>query len=294
MLIEGVDDAVLVVTLGLGLIGLCVSYALNRAITHDLRRVQRGAEAMARRAEANKRANSQTAAGADSNTAEAPDSGSEGGAATSAPPASANASEAPAAAPAPQRIDTRLPPESVGDLQCAICYNTLKLACETVPCGHSFCGDCMVSLWDSQRRSAQLQCPIDRIPLTAVLPSHTLRNCIARLDGQLPEVPEFQRRVDAALREYNARFSSPTTFRGWVMTGLRMARHLLFNFSTLRAVHRIYLIIGLIVALGYVIAPYDILPEGAFGLFFILGLIDDLLVILLVVLLLGHAYRATL
>jgi len=118
-------------------------------------------------------------------------------------------------------------PLGFDDVQCPICLDIMKCACET-SCGHYFCGSCLLSFWN-QSGSGQKICPMDRSIVATVIPSVRMRNFIAtnyselqrfhhpnqqeEEDQQQQQQQQADNRasstncesVDAQLRHYNTR-----------------------------------------------------------------------------------------
>ncbi len=106
-----------------------------------------------------------------------------------------------------------------------------------------------------------------------------------------------RQRVDAAVEAYNARFAHRYSYSAssqWapraVLANFGGARRLIDSFSQLPARDRALLVLLLVVAFAYLISPFDLLPESAFG---VVGLLDDVLFIIVLTNLLGiYARRA--
>ncbi len=176
-------------------------------------------------------------------------------------------------------------------------------------------------------RANQLTCPVCRAKIRFVVPSYALRSLAADAEAAArnqpqpitpappapnpleaaPNVPggvgsgngsgsgggaegqsasDEARGIDSALEEYNQRWEG--TGRA-VVQSLSFAGRLRSGFVALPLLTQIVIVLICLAAIGYVLSPFDLLPESALGLF---GLVDDLLVLILTVILIGVYYRA--
>ena len=165
---------------------------------------------------------------------------------------------------------------------CPICLqSTSRFPVET-SCGHVFCCHCFLAYWRhesaSEWRQEAVRCPVCRQAVSLLLPLFS--------EGEAAR---------AEVDEYNGRFSSA---RGSLVQQLRelptLLRHLSsdwFSLRTLVGVARLRLAVALAAAVAYVVSPLDLIPEALVG---VVGLADDLLVLLLLALYLSLLYRQVL
>jgi RING finger protein 170 len=196
--------------------------------------------------------------------------------------------QAPATAAAPAAAG----PHRGAGVACPICMSAVRMATETAPCGHAFCGECLMAYWDSRGRDLRLLCPIDRRPVHMLLPSFALRHLEGETEAEGAEGGS-RSRVAEGIEEYNFRFAG-TTPGSWVSLGWSMAVRMVRGFGDLRYVHMMYVVVSFVLVCLYLLLPFDLIPEGAMGVFFFLGLIDDVLLALILFLILGNLYRASL
>jgi len=64
------------------------------------------------------------------------------------------------------------------DDMCPICHDTMHSAVELLPCGHHYCGACMLR-WRDQRPH-DVRCPLDRVPTVAIRPAPQYREALRR------------------------------------------------------------------------------------------------------------------
>ncbi len=160
---------------------------------------------------------------------------------------------------------------------CVICFDEATFAIET-NCGHVYCGRCIFAYYEISRQSpfATPTCPYCRQRMTMVLAyfSESERNT-----ANVEEVEE-RRALLTKIRDYNRRFSGQQRS---ILEQLRdlpvLLRHLWTFLWTTEGLSwlfrvRVFTLFGM--AAIYLFSPFDIIPEGAFGL---IGLLDDLLII---------------
>jgi hypothetical protein len=111
-----------------------------------------------------------------------------------------------------------------------------------------------------------------------------------RAAGEAEE--EVVARVDAAVAEYNERFAG-RGLRSLLSLGWHWFLRALFDIRSVHVLHRVYLAISLVLICGYFLLPFDLLPEAAMGVFWFFGLLDDLLVALIIIIVIGNVIRAS-
>jgi len=203
-----------------------------------------------------------------------------------------------AAADRPHRIPLA-PDDAAGqpreaDLQCPVCLDLLTHAVELAPCGHALCGSCAIDYWSRLGRDSPCRCPIDRSEVHMLVASHTIRALVANLPHDGAGGGEEEAATAAAVRrgiaEYNAAFAG-RSLRSFIVLGWHSFMRALADPGSLRLLHRVYLVVTLVLVVGYALMPYDLIPEGAMGIFFLLGFVDDLLFAVLAIVLVGNILR---
>ena len=63
------------------------------------------------------------------------------------------------------------------------------------------------------------------------------------------------------------------------------------NLKYLSNIDKFYFIAAFVMAIIYLVFPYDLLPEADFGNFFVLGFVDDILIVLLLIMFTANTYR---
>jgi RING finger protein 170 len=167
-----------------------------------------------------------------------------------------------------------------GDADCVICLGPLARPMELLPCGHLFCEECLVAFVEA--RAFQSQCPTCRAPIELVAP------CFRRFP---PDEPPAQ--IAAALAEPLRRFNlagrNGLTARG-AYSALEYVMH---NFFRLPLRLRLRLVAAFVGGVVYLLLPLDLIPESIFG---VVGLVDDLFVVVLcaivLIVLLRRAFAA--
>lgn len=191
------------------------------------------------------------------------------------------------------RYSSRLDPHGTGagemehfgpDNQCPICLIEPHFPIET-NCGHLFCANCIVVYWRQGSWTGAVRCPVCRQQVTLLLRCFT--------DSEIAE-PERSERNNLLreINDYNRRFSGePRPWLDYVWDLPTLLRHLTSEFFTLGGLmymFRIRVVLCFLAALMYLISPLDMIPEAMFG---ILGLLDDLFVVLLLAVYVTVVYR---
>lgn len=96
---------------------------------------------------------------------------------------------------APQTLSRRIHAD-----ECCICLENVKHETQA-SCGHVFCGDCIVELWNRNRNEAVL-CPLCRNPITILFP-----NFREQVSGDDSEVNSVLDNID----RYNVHHSKDTS-----------------------------------------------------------------------------------
>jgi len=169
---------------------------------------------------------------------------------------------------------------------CSVCHDSFTLPCQA-NCAHWFCGECILRVWQHSSVLQPCKCPICRRAITLLIPSEIL-------DDQQND-PEVER-IMRDLAKYNRIFGGgPVSFmqrvRDMPLLLRRMVGELMDPQRAIPLVHRTRILFFLVLLAVYVFSPLDVIPEGVLGL---VGLLDDLLVIIMVLFYLAMLYRSTL
>ncbi|XP_065011913.1 uncharacterized protein LOC135640950 isoform X6 [Musa acuminata AAA Group] len=202
------------------------------------------------------------------------------------------------------------PPE---DDFCSICHDNFTLPCQA-NCSHWFCGSssplassrlcfdivqinappckviwhCILRVWHHGSALQPCKCPICRRFITLLIPADAAVQ--ERQDTGASQVLEN-------IEKYNRKFGGgPSSIiqrlRDLPFFMRRLLRELIdTQRSLLPLVLRARIFFAMAVSAIYVLSPVDILPEGVFGF---VGLLDDLIVLLVVILHLATIYRSVL
>uniref|UniRef100_X1YV84 E3 ubiquitin-protein ligase RNF170 n=1 Tax=Capitella teleta TaxID=283909 RepID=X1YV84_CAPTE len=166
---------------------------------------------------------------------------------------------------------------------CPICLAGAEFAIET-NCGHLFCGECMVTYWRHGRWLGTIRCPVCRQQVTLMLKNFTS-------DENRLQSPQKDQ-VIQEVNHYNRRFSGqPIPWMDYIRDLPTILRHCFrhfFSVGGLLLMFRIRILVCFLVALLYLISPFDIIPEAVFG---ILGLLDDFFILLLLAIYISIIYR---
>eukprot|EP01100_Stratorugosa_tubuloviscum_P010155 TRINITY_DN4335_c0_g1_i1.p1 TRINITY_DN4335_c0_g1~~TRINITY_DN4335_c0_g1_i1.p1 ORF type:complete len:268 (-),score=78.78 TRINITY_DN4335_c0_g1_i1:36-809(-) len=168
-----------------------------------------------------------------------------------------------------ETTETTSATRSEGSDICPVCYDQLR--CKTVTnCDHFFCGICIIAVWRHRHLSA-INCPICRRNLTLLIAQPTTEESAdPEIQQALSQISLFNRRfsnepvsfwqriqdMPALLNSFFRELSNPALLFRW-----------LFNIRVIIIIFSIF---------GYILLPFDILPEQSLGL---LGFIDDLIVV---------------
>ncbi|KAI1289544.1 E3 ubiquitin-protein ligase [Halotydeus destructor] len=173
------------------------------------------------------------------------------------------------------------------DNQCPVCLNEPRLPVET-NCGHLFCANCIVVYWRHANWMGPVRCPVCRTEVSVILTCFRLESTGT---GSPEEIAERQQ-VLRDINDYNRRFSGePRPWLDYIRDLPTLLRHIGSEFFTLGGLMymlRIRIVLCFMAAIMYLISPLDLIPEAVFG---ILGLLDDLFVVLLLAIYVSMIYR---
>jgi len=191
-------------------------------------------------------------------------------------------------------VETRLEDD------CPICYDTLTLPIET-NCRHVFCARCIILCWETTESRGGgsttlsiLKCPLCRGDVS---------NLIPRFTDAPEEVLQSQQDKDAEKRyisetktkinDYNRRFSGTRrNFKDYITDIPLMLYHMWTEAtgqSGLLMFCQVQVVMALLACFIYIVSPFDIIPESAFG---IVGLIDDVLIVITILVYLSFLFRS--
>lgn len=199
-------------------------------------------------------------------------------------------------------------------LDCSVCLSLMRQPCTLVPCGHAVDARCAVETW--RRTPARpLLCAVCRSETFLLVPAYGLRSQCELFrahqravranrpndndDDEDSDFDEFAeddpaeiRRGEEDMREYNRRFSAVNNegALGALVTSARLGFESVRNVALLPAWHQVLVVLALTLQVAYFIWPYDLLPEAQFGM--ILGMLDDFVFFLLLVIALGLFVRS--
>lgn len=172
--------------------------------------------------------------------------------------------------------------------QCPVCLNDIAYEVET-NCGHIFCCKCWLAYRAHGSFLGAVRCPVCRQQVTILFQCFT-ENELNPTSGseEEPELGTFIREINS----YNRRYSGePRQFWETVRELPILFRHLvseIFSEGGFLYLYRLRVSLLVIGCVIYLLSPLDIIPEAAFG---ILGLVDDMLVLLVVSVFLTNVYR---
>ncbi|OQR74881.1 RING finger protein-like, partial [Tropilaelaps mercedesae] len=169
------------------------------------------------------------------------------------------------------------------DERCLICLEALQLPVET-NCGHLFCAECLLKWLEGVgSRSATTSCPACRQHVSVLLKGFA--------QAQV-ESDDQQMQLLRRINQYNRRYSGePRPWIEHVRDLPLLLRHVFnefFSLGGLMYMFRLRIFLCFLAALVYLISPLDMIPEAVFGL---LGLLDDLFVLVLLGVYMTLIYR---
>lgn len=174
-------------------------------------------------------------------------------------------------------------PGRFGSSDCAICLSPPTGEVLT-NCGHTFCASCILGYWNHQGRPLGIPCPCcrQRVTLLHSNPGHLRQGQTQQSDLELME---FNRRASATHRTVLEIIRDTPAL-------LRMLARTLFSPRGIVLLQVIRVLISpllfMLTSLIYLVVPFDILPEGVFG---VVGYIDDVALICISVIFLGYTAR---
>ncbi|KAG6556938.1 hypothetical protein Mapa_001353 [Marchantia paleacea] len=170
---------------------------------------------------------------------------------------------------------------------CSICHDNYTLPVQA-NCAHWFC-ECILRVWQHTSALQPCKCPICRRPITLFIPSE--------VDPHVQtEEPPNSDMIMSDIAKYNRIFGGGVVsvfqrVRDMPLLLRRLLRELMDPQRAIHLIHRTPILFYLLFLALYVFSPLDIIPEGIVGL---VGLLDDLLVLVIVLFYLAMLYRSTL
>lgn len=168
------------------------------------------------------------------------------------------------------------------DNQCPICLQEPRYPIET-NCGHLFCALCVILYWRHGNWRGAVRCPVCRQTVTVLL------RCFREQDGTNSEE---RNQILHDVNDYNRRFSGePRPWMDYLWDLPTLLRHVgseFFSVGGLMYMFRLRIFLCFVAAIMYLVSPLDMIPEAVFG---ILGLLDDMFVVLLLAIYVTVIYR---
>ncbi|KAL5558471.1 hypothetical protein UlMin_034682 [Ulmus minor] len=169
---------------------------------------------------------------------------------------------------------------------CSICHGNFNIPCQA-NCSHWFCGNCIMLVWDHGSALQPCRCPLCRREITLLVPSDASSR--QRDNNNVSEIM-------AKVERYNRHFAGHTRGLNQRLQDLpfllrRLLRDLMNPQRSLPLVIQTRVYIAMFLSAVYIISPFDIIPEGILG---IVGLLDDLLILLVFFFHVAAIYRSVL
>ena len=163
--------------------------------------------------------------------------------------------------------------------QCALCLDEYSSPVEFLPCCHTFCNSCALSLWSHSGRHRRICCPCCRTPTEHIFPAYALRDAAAHHQrgggGRDVGRQEESIRCDRQLHAYNV--NATFAARSSIRTSLLVLSRGLANARLLPALVQIKIGAAFLLMAVYLVLPVDLVPD-VLGL---IGFIDDVAVALI-------------
>lgn len=164
---------------------------------------------------------------------------------------------------------------------CPICLENAHLPVKT-NCDHMFCASCLQGYWDHGTWYGAMDCPLCRIKVSYMLPDWT-----TEMEEKTPK--SLVKKLKDFIKVYNWRFSNerrswwriireyPLLLQHFWDTLINLRHHALGPQAT-DFILNARIVIVVVMAVLYILSPFDIVPEGVLG---ILGSFDDISLLLL-------------
>jgi len=173
---------------------------------------------------------------------------------------------------------------------CPVCLDELKFAIET-NCGHVYCGACIFSVVDLGDRGLMEtpSCPYCRQKMNMILPYFSQTELT---DDSDVTVAATRAEILDKIRQYNRFYSGQRrSFREHLSDLPMLTRRMIQYFSTYDGIAffmNARIVPYVLMTIVYALSPFDMVPESLFG---IIGILDDLIVLIMCVLYVVTIYR---
>ncbi|KAK9949939.1 hypothetical protein M0R45_005447 [Rubus argutus] len=169
---------------------------------------------------------------------------------------------------------------------CSVCQSNFDVPCQA-NCSHWFFGNCILLVWSHGSTLQPCRCPLCRRQITLLVPTEA-----SMRHHDVPEVAEILGNVAMYNRSFRGHFRGLIqTMRDLPFLLQRLLQELWDPQRSLPRVLRARVCITMILSAAYVLSPVDFFPEAIFG---VVGLLDDFLVVLIVLLYSATIYRSVL
>ncbi|XP_042385610.1 E3 ubiquitin-protein ligase RNF170-like isoform X1 [Zingiber officinale] len=174
-----------------------------------------------------------------------------------------------------------MPPS--GDV-CCVCHERFRLPCQA-NCSHWFCGNCILRVWNSGFVLQPCKCPLCRRAITLLIPASTINEDHDR------EAYQVLQSIENYNRQFGRNPSLIQRFQDVPFFIRRLLREFMDPQRALPFVFRARTALSVLLSIGYVASPFDILSERIYGF---VGFLDDFLVLVMVFIHLANMYRGLL
>lgn len=167
---------------------------------------------------------------------------------------------------------------------CPICLNDVALAVQS-NCGHWYCGTCIIAYWrHSSGVGGQLRCPCCRRAISLLHSGLTREESEREVGIQLANsIGQYNRRHSGLPVSFLDRVRDTPTLLRWLLAELFSPR----GTALLLALHFTLPAVGSVLGTAaYMLSPIDLLPD-----FSVIGLLDDAIVFLLLLVFISSLYR---
>ncbi|XP_043214862.1 E3 ubiquitin-protein ligase RNF170-like [Amphibalanus amphitrite] len=173
------------------------------------------------------------------------------------------------------------------DPLCPICLEGRHHAVET-SCGHLFCAKCLLVHREQSEPLRPMLCPLCRQQVTLLFLCYTG----TELACTEPEAVSVRSATRRAVTEYNRRFSGlPRPWLEHIRDVPCLLRHLwreAVSPGGVLLLLRVRVVMCFLMALVYLVLPFDLLPEAVYGA---IGLLDDLFIVVAMLMYVAVLYR---
>ncbi|KAL8162404.1 hypothetical protein V2J09_013893 [Rumex salicifolius] len=140
---------------------------------------------------------------------------------------------------------------------CSICHETFNIPCQA-NCSHWFCGSCILQVWHYGSALQPCKCPLCRSVITLLIPSES-----SPLPQNNPEASRVMREIEAYNRVFGERSSGfIQKLRDLPFLLRRLLNDLLDPGRSLPFVIKARVYLAMFLSVIYLLSPVDIIPEG--------------------------------